>query len=49
VPDYRTALTGGIKGLRIGVLRHLFEQDAPMPPVAKAALEAAFAGLGRVG
>ena len=25
VPDYRAALTGGIKGLRIGVLRHLFE------------------------
>jgi aspartyl-tRNA(Asn)/glutamyl-tRNA(Gln) amidotransferase subunit A len=42
VPDYRAALTGGIKGLRIGVLRHLFEQDAPIPPVAKAALEAAF-------
>src|ERR1700722_18761396 len=42
VPDYRAALTGDIKGLRIGVLRHLFEQDAPTPAVAKAALEAAF-------
>src|SRR6476619_6380220 len=42
VPDYRAALTGGIKGLRIGVLRHLFERDAPIPPVAKTALEAAF-------
>ena len=41
-PDYRAALTGSIKGLRIGVLRHLFEQDAPIPFVAKAALEAAF-------
>ena len=41
VPDYRAALNGGIKGLRIGVLRHLFEQDAPIPPAAKAALEAA--------
>ena len=51
VPDYRAALTGGIKGLRIGVLRHLFEQDAPIPLVAKAALEAAFEvlrGLGAV-
>ena len=51
VPDYRAALTGGIKGLRIGVLRHLFEEDAPIPPVAKAALEAAFdvlRGLGAV-
>jgi aspartyl-tRNA(Asn)/glutamyl-tRNA(Gln) amidotransferase subunit A len=42
VPDYRAGLTGGIKGLRIGVLRHLFEQDAPIPPVAKTALDAAF-------
>jgi aspartyl-tRNA(Asn)/glutamyl-tRNA(Gln) amidotransferase subunit A len=41
VPDYRAALTGGIKGLRIGVLRHLFEDDAPVPSAAKAALEAA--------
>jgi aspartyl-tRNA(Asn)/glutamyl-tRNA(Gln) amidotransferase subunit A len=42
VPDYRASLTGSIKGLRIGVLRHLFERDAPIPPVAKTALEAAF-------
>ena len=42
MPDYRAALTGGIKGLRIGVLRHLFEDDAPIPPAAKTALEAAF-------
>jgi aspartyl-tRNA(Asn)/glutamyl-tRNA(Gln) amidotransferase subunit A len=42
VPDYRAGLSGSIKGLRIGVLRHLFEHDAPIPPVAKTALEAAF-------
>ena len=42
LPDYRASLTGSIKGLRIGVLRHLFEHDAPIPPVAKTALEAAF-------
>jgi aspartyl-tRNA(Asn)/glutamyl-tRNA(Gln) amidotransferase subunit A len=51
VPDYRAALTGDSEGLRIGVLRHLFEQDAPIPAVAKAALEAAFdvlRGLGAV-
>jgi aspartyl-tRNA(Asn)/glutamyl-tRNA(Gln) amidotransferase subunit A len=51
VPDYRAALGGSIKGLRIGVLRHLFEQDAPIPPVAKTALEAALdvlRGLGAV-
>ncbi len=51
VPDYRAALTGDIKGLRIGVLRHLYEEDVPTQPVVKAALEAAFAtlrGLGAV-
>jgi aspartyl-tRNA(Asn)/glutamyl-tRNA(Gln) amidotransferase subunit A len=35
----------------LGVLHHLFEQDAPIPPVAKTALEAAFdvlRGLGAV-
>jgi aspartyl-tRNA(Asn)/glutamyl-tRNA(Gln) amidotransferase subunit A len=49
VPDYRAALAGGIKGLRIGVLRHLFEQDAPIPPVAKTALEAALDVLRNLG
>jgi aspartyl-tRNA(Asn)/glutamyl-tRNA(Gln) amidotransferase subunit A len=51
VPDYRAALTGGIKGLRIGVLRHLFEEDVTISPVAKAAVEAALGvlhGLGAV-
>ena len=47
VPDYRAALTGGIKGLRIGVLRHLFERDAPVPPVVKAAFDV-LRGLGAV-
>lgn len=42
VPDYRAALTGSIKGLRIGVLRHLYEEDVAVPPVVKAALEAAY-------
>jgi aspartyl-tRNA(Asn)/glutamyl-tRNA(Gln) amidotransferase subunit A len=51
VPDYRAGLTGSIEGLRIGVLRHLYEDDAPIPQVAKAALEAAFdvlRGLGAI-
>lgn len=51
VPDYRAGLNGGIKGLRIGVLRHLYEQDVPTPPSVKAALEAAFdvfRGLGAI-
>jgi aspartyl-tRNA(Asn)/glutamyl-tRNA(Gln) amidotransferase subunit A len=41
VPDYRSALTGSIKGLRIGVLRHLFEEDVDVPEVSKTALAAA--------
>ena len=41
VPDYRAALNGGVKGLRIGVLRHLYEEDVPSPAVAKTALDAA--------
>ena len=49
VPDYRAALTGGIKGLRIGVLRHLFEEDVATPPVTKAALAAAFDVLRALG
>lgn len=42
VPDYRAALTGSIKGLRIGVLRHLYEEDVAVPPVVKVALETAY-------
>ncbi len=42
VPDYRVALGGGIKGMRIGVLRTMYEQEVATPAVTKAALEAAF-------
>jgi aspartyl-tRNA(Asn)/glutamyl-tRNA(Gln) amidotransferase subunit A len=41
IPDYRAALTGSIKGLRIGVLRHLYETDVNSPVSAKMAIEAA--------
>jgi len=43
VPDYRAALTGDIKGLRIGIVRHLHEDDCPVSPEVAAALEEAFA------
>jgi aspartyl-tRNA(Asn)/glutamyl-tRNA(Gln) amidotransferase subunit A len=49
VPDYRAALGGGAKGLRIGVLRHYWEEDLPAHEEHRRALEeavAAFAGLG---
>jgi aspartyl-tRNA(Asn)/glutamyl-tRNA(Gln) amidotransferase subunit A len=49
LPDYRTALTGGIKNLRIGVLRAMFEQEVTTPPVAKAALQDAFDVLRNLG
>jgi aspartyl-tRNA(Asn)/glutamyl-tRNA(Gln) amidotransferase subunit A len=51
VPDYRAALTGDIRGLRIGILRHQYEVEVPVPDAVKAALEAAFdvlRGLGAV-
>jgi aspartyl-tRNA(Asn)/glutamyl-tRNA(Gln) amidotransferase subunit A len=41
VPDYRVALTGDIKGLRIGVVRHLHEDDCAVTPEVSAALEQA--------
>ena len=49
VPDYRAALTGSIEGLRIGVLRHLFDEDVAIPPAAKAALETALGVLHSLG
>ena len=42
VPDYRAGLAEGVKGLRIGVLRHLYEQDVPVPAALKTALEQAY-------
>ena len=51
VPDYAAALTGDIRGLRIGVLRHLYERDIPVAPELRAAMEAALdvlRGLGAV-
>jgi aspartyl-tRNA(Asn)/glutamyl-tRNA(Gln) amidotransferase subunit A len=42
VPDYRAALNSGIKGLRIGIVRHLHEDDCPVAREVSAALEEAF-------
>ncbi|WP_428492764.1 amidase [Rhodopila sp.] len=42
VPDYRAGMAEGVKGLRIGVLRHLYEQDVPVPAALKTALEQAY-------
>jgi aspartyl-tRNA(Asn)/glutamyl-tRNA(Gln) amidotransferase subunit A len=49
VPDYRADLSAGVKGLRIGVLRHLYEDDIPVPAALKAALEQAYEVLRGLG
>src|SRR5262252_1591351 len=43
IPDYRAALTGDTRGLRIGVVRHLYEDDMTVAPEVRAALDEAFA------
>jgi aspartyl-tRNA(Asn)/glutamyl-tRNA(Gln) amidotransferase subunit A len=42
IPDYRAALTGDIRGLRIGILRHLYEEDLTVSPEVHAALDEAY-------
>jgi aspartyl-tRNA(Asn)/glutamyl-tRNA(Gln) amidotransferase subunit A len=43
IPDYRAALTGDLRGLRVGVLRHLYEDDLTVVPAVQEALEEAYA------
>ena len=40
VPDYRAALDKGVRGLRIGVVRHFFEADSHVSPETYAGIEA---------
>ncbi len=49
VPDYRAALAGDIKGLRIGVVRHLHEDDCVVTPEVAGALDEAQAVLRSLG
>ena len=49
VPDYRAALNGDIRGLRVGVIRHFWEEDLSAHEDVRNAMEAAlevFSGLG---
>ncbi len=51
IPDYHAALAGNIKGLRIGVLRHYWEEDLPGPEDQRRAMEdaiAVFKSLGAI-
>src|SRR5271163_2426026 len=43
IPDYRGALTGDLRGLRIGIVRHLYEDDTIVAPEVRAALDEAYA------
>ena len=49
IPDYRAALTGDIKGLRIGVLRHYWEKDMPAHPDLARAMDAAIEAFEKLG
>jgi aspartyl-tRNA(Asn)/glutamyl-tRNA(Gln) amidotransferase subunit A len=42
MPDYRAALSGDIEGLRIGIMRHLHEDDCPVAAEVSIALDEAF-------
>jgi aspartyl-tRNA(Asn)/glutamyl-tRNA(Gln) amidotransferase subunit A len=41
VPNYRGALSGGIKGLRIGLIRHFYEDDNPADEATRQGIAAA--------
>jgi len=41
IPDYLAALSGDLRGIRIGVLRHQYEVEAPVPGVVAAAMQGA--------
>jgi len=49
IPDYRAALTGDIRGLRIGIVRHLYQDDTTVTPEVRAALDEAYAVLRSLG
>lgn len=49
IPDYQHSLQGGIKGLRIGVLRAVWEKELPVSDDHKQALEQAIKTLQSLG
>lgn len=49
IPDYHAALAGGIKGLKIGVLRHYWEEDLPAPDEVRRAMDEAISVLSSLG
>jgi aspartyl-tRNA(Asn)/glutamyl-tRNA(Gln) amidotransferase subunit A len=49
VPDYRAALRPDLKGVRIGVVRHFFEDDFRIADEARAAIDAALGVMQSLG
>src|SRR5690606_23489216 len=49
VPDYRAALSGDIRGLRVGVVRHFWEEEGQTHPAMARAMDAAIDVLQRLG
>ena len=49
IPDFRSALTGELKGVRVGVIRHFHEKDYEVAPAVQTGIDNAlkvFASLG---
>jgi aspartyl-tRNA(Asn)/glutamyl-tRNA(Gln) amidotransferase subunit A len=49
IPDYRAALNGGVKGLRVGWVRHFYERDNEANAATRAGIEAAVKKLEEMG
>ena len=49
IPDFRAGLGGGIRGLRVGVLRSVWEDELAAPPEHRAALEQAVETMRQLG
>jgi aspartyl-tRNA(Asn)/glutamyl-tRNA(Gln) amidotransferase subunit A len=49
IPNYRAALKQGVKGLRIGVLRHVWEKDVPQSEEVCKAMDEAVVTLRKLG
>ena len=49
VPDYRAALRGDLRGMRIGVVRHFFESDYHIDDEARSAIDAALVVMRELG
>jgi Asp-tRNA(Asn)/Glu-tRNA(Gln) amidotransferase A subunit family amidase len=49
IPDYRASLSGNIKGLRIGLVRHFYERDNEANTATRDAIDAAAKKLAELG